>query len=77
MITSVIGGSKIYICEDTANCVVKNVDESIVHQVAEFVDTMNYVVSYIEGEAAEKLKYYTAGTIVSNEEAEIKIKELS
>ena len=79
MITTPIGMSRIYVCEDTAICVVKNVEESVVHQIAEFVDTMNYVVSVIQGEqkAAEQLKYYTAGTIVTVEEADKLVKALS
>jgi len=79
MITTPIGMSKIYVCEDTAICVVKNVEESVVHQIAEFIDAMNYTVSVIQGEqkAAESLKYYTAGTIVTPEEADQLVKALS
>jgi len=79
MITNTIGPSKVYVCEDTAICVVKNVDESVVYQIAEFVDAMNYVVSVIQGDekAAESLKYYTAGIIVTEEEANTLVKALS
>ena len=79
MITTPIGMSRIYVCEDTAICVVKNVEEPVVHQIAEFVDAANYVVSVIQGEqkAAEALKYYTAGDIVTVEEADLLVKALS
>jgi hypothetical protein len=79
MITTPIGNSRIYTCEDTVTCVVQGVTEDTVHQIAEFVDAMNYVVGYIEGpqKPAESLKYWTGGEIVSAEKSKHIIKGLS
>ena len=79
MITTPIGNSRVYICEDTVTCVVQGVTEDTVHQIAEFIDAMNYVVGYIAGpqKAAENLKYWTGGDIVSEEKSNEIIKGLS
>ena len=79
MIVTPIGMSRVFVCEDTANCAVKNIMEDNVHQVAEFVDSMNYVVTHIAGSqtAAEKLKYYTAGEIVSLQDIDLYIGKFS
>lgn len=79
MIVTPIGMTQLYICEDTANCAVKNIMEDNVHQVAEFVDSMNYVVTHIAGsqKAAENLHFYTAGEIVSIQDIDLYIGKFS
>lgn len=79
MIHKSIGLTHVFICEDTAHCAIKNIVEDTVQQVADFVDSMNYVVTYIAGSnnAAEKLKYYTAGNIIDLQDIDLYIGDFS
>ena len=80
MIVKTIGNTQIYICEDTAQCIVKDIVEEIdVIPIAEFLGSMNYVVSYISGsnKAAKDLQYYTAGKIVEKNKIDFFVEELT
>jgi|SaaInlV_125m_DNA_1040241.scaffolds.fasta_scaffold64502_1 hypothetical protein len=67
MIVFNIGRATISVCEDTARCAVDNIQHDDVTLVANFCDKNNYVVDVIHGDitAAENLKYYTAGDILT------------
>ena len=79
MIVKPFGNTQIFICEDTAECIIKGIEETNVYQVAEFLESMNYVVRYIAGskKAAEDLQYYTSGEIVDINNINLHVKDLS
>jgi len=70
--------TKIYVCEDTASCVVENIQDTTVQLLIDYVSKMNYTINYVTGDttSCDTLNYYTACETVDQEVLQEKIKAL-